>query len=169
MASSNSWDSYIWQIQNKWSAKQAKYLITNCCVHAAIYGLDGSPWATSAEWPGLLEYQHDLEQDDGSTSKIAVNEFQCVVQVATGKRMPTAAGVRMGNTKFVYIRHDPDDNSVFLSKSGGGGACIAKTRNAYVIGIWDKNAIMSNNTPQSTGYCNDLTLNVASKLKKAGY
>jgi hypothetical protein len=147
MATSNAWDSYIWQVQNKWSVKNNNYSITNVCAHAAIYGIDGSPWATSAEWPGLHEYEHPLEQDDGSTTNIKVNEFNCAMAVSNGKRMPTAAGVRLGHTKFVMIKHDPETNVCYLSRMGGGGACVARTKNALVIGIWDKNMIMSNNQP----------------------
>ena len=51
----------------------------------------------------------------------------------------------MGNTKFVMIRHDPEDNVAMCSRMGGGGASVAKTKNAVLIGIWDKNALMSNN------------------------
>lgn len=109
MSTSNGWDSYIWQIQNKWSVKQTKYLTTNVSAHAAIYGIDGTPWATSADWPGLHEYDHPLEQDDGSTTNIKVNEFTAAMAVSNGKRMPTAAGVRMGNTKFMFVKHDPED------------------------------------------------------------
>ncbi len=67
--------------------------------------------------------------------------------VSVGKRMPTAAGVRLGHTKFVMIKHEPEDGVAYLTRHGGGGACIAKTKNAIVIGIWDKNMIMSNNQP----------------------
>ena len=142
---SNGWDSYIWQIQNKYSAKKETYLNTNCCIHAAIISIDGTVWAQSSEWPALTEYEHPLEQDDGSFTNVKVNEFQCALQVSGGKRMPSAAGVRMGNLKFMMVRHDPDDKVTQLGRQGGGGACIVRTKNALVIGIWDKNALMSNN------------------------
>jgi hypothetical protein len=145
MSASNGWDSYIWQIQNKWSAKTNNYTCTNVCEHAAIYGLDGTPWVTSAKWPGLSEYDHPLEQDDGSITNIKMNEFNCAVGVSNGKRNPTASGVRLGNTKFMMVRHDPEDNVAYLSRMGGGGACVVRTKNALVIGIWDKNSMMSNN------------------------
>jgi len=57
----------------------------------------------------------------------------------------------------------------YLSRFGGGGACIAKTKNAIVIGIWDKNIIMSNNQPQTAGDCNDLTEKVAKILRDLEY
>ena len=146
MATSSGWDSYIWQIQNKWSNKQQKYLITNCSQHAAIIGIDGSVWAQSAEWPGLHNYDYDLEQDDGSAPvKVQVNEFMSAMKATDGNRMPTAAGIRLGNQKFMLTRHIEENKVAYLSRQGGGGACIAKTKNAIVIGIWDKNVIMSNN------------------------
>lgn len=38
-----------------------------------------------------------------------------------------------------------------LSRTGGGGATIARTKNAIIIGIWDKNSVMSNNKNQNAG------------------
>lgn len=169
MSTSNGWDSYIWQIQNKWSVKTGNFTTTNVCEHAAIIGIDGTPWVTSANWPGLHEYEHPLEQEDGSTSNIKVNEFNCALKVAGGTRMPTAAGVRMGHQKFMMVKHIPEDAVTYLSRQGGGGACIARTKNAIVIGIWDKNIIMSNNQPQTAGDCNDLTEKVARFLIKQDY
>ena len=168
MATSSGWDSYIWKIQNKWSNKQQKYLVTNVCQHAAIYGIDGSPWVTSSDWPGLHSYVHPLEQDDGSTVNVDVNEFVNCMKVTDGNRMPNAAGVRMGNTKFVFVRHDPEEKVVSLTKVNGG-ACVVKTKNAIVIGMWDKNIVMSNNQPQTMGLCNEAVELVAKSLKELGY
>ena len=85
--------------------------------------------------------------------------------VSNGKRMPTAAGVRMGNTKFMFVKHEPEGNICYLSRQGGGGACVVRTKNALVIGIWDKNLIMSNNQPQNAGDCNETTERIAKSLK----
>ena len=98
------------------------------CAHGAIYGTDGVLWAASPQWPGLHEYEHPLEQDDGSTTNIKVNEFTCAVAVTNGKRMPTAAGVRMGKTKFMMVSHDPETNVCYLSRLGGGGGCVDRTK-----------------------------------------
>jgi hypothetical protein len=65
----------------------------------------------------------------------------------------------------MMVRHIPEDGVAYLSRMGGGGACIARTKNAIVIGMWDKNTIMSNNQPQTAGDCNDLTEKVARYLK----
>ena len=75
---------------------------------------------------------------------IKVNEFNCAVKVSEGTRMPTAAGVRMGKCKFMMVNHVAEDQVTYLSRQGGGGACIAKTKQAIVIGIWNKDIMMSN-------------------------
>jgi len=61
--------------------------------------------------------------------------------------MPTAAGIRLSRTKFMMVKHEPEDNVCYLSRMGGGGACVAKTNQAIVIGVWDKNMTMSNGQP----------------------
>ncbi len=56
-----------------------------------------------------------------------------------------------------------------MSRQGGGGACLCRTKNAVLIGVWDKNAVMSNNQPQNAGDANDLVEKVAKFLKEQGY
>ena len=46
---------------------------------------------------------------------------------------------------------------------------MAKTKNAVLVGVWDKNAVMSNNQPQNAGDCNDLVERVAKFLKEQDY
>ena len=166
---SNGWDSYIWQIQNKYSIKQQKYTTTNVCEHAAIYGIDGSPWTHSAKWPMLQEYEHPLEQEDGSVQNIHVNEFQSALKVAKGTRNPTAAGIRMGNRKFAMVKYEDEAKLAILSRAGGGGACIGLSNNAIVIGIWDKEALMSNNQNQNSGDCVMNVEKIVNSIKQYGY
>ena len=56
-----------------------------------------------------------------------------------------------------------------LTRQGGGGACIMRTKNALVIAIWDKDTLMSNNKNQNAGDCNMLVETVGGFLKEAGY
>ena len=74
--SSNGWDSYIWQIQNSYSVKKGSYIKMNVCEHAAIIGNDGTPWATTSDFPVLTEYDFELEGLEG-TQMIKVNELKC--------------------------------------------------------------------------------------------
>ena len=39
-----------------------------------------------------------------------------------------------------------EDGITMLSKSGGGGGTVARSAKAIVIGLWEKEALMSNNT-----------------------
>ena len=50
----------------------------------------------------------------------------------------------MGGKKFMLVKHNPESKSAYLGREGGGGACVAETATALVIGIWDKNSKMSN-------------------------
>jgi hypothetical protein len=43
-------------ILHKYNKSKSEYTKTNICQHAAIYGIDGTAWAVSADWPGLSEY-----------------------------------------------------------------------------------------------------------------
>ena len=56
-----------------------------------------------------------------------------------------------------------------LTKMGGGGGIVAKTKNAIVIGLWDKNGVMSNNLKQNTGDCSLNVEKVQKLLNDAGY
>ena len=141
--------------------------MTNVCIHAAIYGIDGTPWVTSSDWPGLKEYEFQVEQEDGSFQPCKVNEWYCVQKATAGDRKPCPAGIRFINTKFMFIKSE--EGTTYLSKQGGGGACLSRTKNAILIGVWDKNAVMSNNTPQNSGDCNGQVEKVAKFLKEQGY
>ena len=56
-----------------------------------------------------------------------------------------------------------------LSRKGGGGATVAATSQALIVGVWDKDVLMSTDLNQNTGDCTDRVLNVAKKLKEAGF
>lgn len=75
----------------------------------------------------------------------------------------------MGNQKYMLIQYNPDKKSAYLGREGGGGACVAKTNTAVVIGIWNKNQNMSNGKPQNAGDCNELVEKMTEYLKTSGY
>ena len=71
----NGWDDYIPHIMGFYSKVKGEFTKKNVCVYGAIIGLDGTVWACSKNWPGLKEYEHPLEMEDGGTSNVKVNEF----------------------------------------------------------------------------------------------
>ncbi len=102
----SGWEGYIYQIQHKYDVNKKDYVKTNICQHAAIIGNDGIAWAVSSNWPGLNEYQHPLELEDGTTRDTPVNEFKCALGAANSNRMPSAAGIRMGNEKYIFVKFE---------------------------------------------------------------
>ena len=93
--------------------------------------------------------------------KVPINEFQCVVEATKGNRKPSEAGIRMANQKYMLIKHNPEVNSAYLGREGGGGACVARTKSAVIIGIWNKAAVMGDKTLQNAGDCNELVEKMA--------
>ena len=55
----SGWDAYLHQIINKFDHNKQQYTLTGVNEFAAIYGLDGNAWATSAGF-ALYTYEYDL-------------------------------------------------------------------------------------------------------------
>ena len=164
----SGWDAYLHQICNKFDHSTNQYTLTGVCEFAAIYGLDGNVWAQS---PGfsLYTYEFDLLQEDGSKKKVTVNEFKAVFEATKGNRKGSEAGIRIANQKYMFIKHNPENNSVYLAREGGGGACVVRTAQTIIIGVWNKAALMSNGKTQNAGDCNELTEGMAKYLGTSGY
>jgi len=63
----NAWQTYADQVLNRFDYETNDYSITGVCNGAALYGHDGSLWASAGtEGDNLTTYQHPLEQMDGS-------------------------------------------------------------------------------------------------------
>ena len=64
--------------------KTGRWSKTNIAKHAAIYGIDGTCWIGSKDWPGIWSYEHEVEDMDGSKKKLEINEFKLVLEFADG-------------------------------------------------------------------------------------
>ena len=164
----SGWEAYIYQLQNVFDANTQQYTRTNVNEHAAIYGLDGSAWAASSGFQ-LTSYNHKIETEDGGSKEVAVNEFTCALESTKGNRKPSEAGIRMNGQKFMFIQHNADRNSVYLGREGGGGACVARTTQCVIVGLWNKAGQISDGKLQNPGDCNDLVEKMAEFLKSQGY
>jgi len=86
----SDWQTYADQVVNKFDYEANDWSTTNVCSGSGIYGHDGTLWATSGEEGGNLStYQHPLEQMDGSTQNVEVNEVACALGAADGNRQPS--------------------------------------------------------------------------------
>ena len=77
-----------------------------------------------------------MQQDDGSTRNVLVNEFKGLLSVTSGNAMPTEAGVRLGNERYIFKEHEPAMQMAQLERQEGGGAVVMKTKKGLIIGIW---------------------------------
>lgn len=83
----NAWQTYADQVLNRFDYDTNDWAITGVCSGAAIYGHDGSLWANAGEEGGnLTTYEHPLEQMDGSTQNVPVNEVACALGACDGNR-----------------------------------------------------------------------------------
>ena len=166
----SGWEGYIYQIQNDFDHATQQYKLTNCCQAAALIGNDGTPWAATAGF-ALGQYDFQLENEEGAKESVPVNEFKIVEAALNGNRKLCKAGIRMNNEKYMFIKHNGEDDpvSVYLSRQGGGGACLAKANTCIVVGVWAKATEMSNKQEQTQGKCNELVEKMAAYLKTQGF
>lgn len=92
-----------------------------------------------------------------------------MIGATLGRRNPTEAGIRMGKEKFLYVKQETDTQSTYLSRTGGGGAVIAKLKDGVVIGIWHKDLVMSKGGNQNMSDCAMNVEKLGTFLRDAGY
>ena len=135
----SGWEGYVHMIEHKFNKKKQVWTKTNIVKTAAIYGKDGTPWAVSENWPGLHTYEQEQDTENG-TETVLVDEWKIVENVSGGVRRP---GIRIGREKYGFVKYDQEFKSAQLAKSTGG-AILCKTAKCIVVGIWEKEAKMSN-------------------------
>ena len=142
------------------------------CTAAAIYGHDGACWAFSPNFPELTTYDFEIEDMGGNKTTVAVNEVDVAKKVGEGIRNPAGdAGIRLGNAKYMFVRHDDggDPPGTQLSKQGGGGAAIANCNGASIIAFVGKEDKNSNGQNQTHAEALVQVQAMAAYLKEQGY
>lgn len=108
---------------------------------AAIFGLDGSPWASS---PGFSVSQPEAQEmikslKDGSVS-----------------------GKNIAGTKYMMLRNDKDKKAAYLKMKDKGGFCACLTNKALILGGYNESA-------GGAGNCNQCVETVAEHLIASGF
>ena len=169
----NGWDALVNELVCKYDADKSAHSKKQVCCIAAIYGKeDGVKYASYPKDFELGEYSHDALQEDMSTMPIWCEEWKCLEAAARGDRKggSQGCGIRLGEKKFMYVRPSPEvDKGHYFSRQGGGGATIAQTDKCIILGVWDKEAPMSNGELQNTGDAAHVVETMAKFLKKAGW
>ena len=145
-----SWIDYINNsLLNKQDA--AGHVYNNVLTQAAIYGHNGAKWAATPKF------------EIGADEINKFNEF--FKQTSNG-----TPSLMMGGKKYQVTHYEP--NAFAYLKIKDGGATIAKTNQAYIIGIYNTtvNYLYDGKPlPQNVGTCNTVVEELAKTLKDLGY
>jgi len=154
-----SWNDYVYAYLINNTDPNTQRTATNVSEHAAIVGnTDGTVWASS---PGFTfeTYNLSVENDDGTSKNVQVNEFANLLSAFNSQTGNTsnAGGIRIHKEKYFTVNKDNDRNVLYLKKSGGG-AVVAKSNLAFVIATYASKLKEKNyngvETPQNPGDCN---------------
>jgi len=133
--------------------------------------------ADGAAWGEInfqfLAYDLEIEDDNGKMIKGQVNEFNNLLNAWQNEGQCKLFGnIRMNNEKFVLSKFDSDTNTMYL-KSSNGGACVTKSEQCFVIGVYYKEGDLVTSSGGkrnfSAGNANAAVENCRDKLVEAGY
>ena len=124
----------------------------NVLTEAAIVGFNGAIWASTAG----LEIKGDEVKKLDELFKQTDNNTPSII---------------IGGKKYQVTHYEP--NAFVYLKIKEGGATIAKTNQAYVVGIYctakKYKTGEGKELPQSVGMCNTVVENLAAQLKGMNY
>ena len=146
-----SWGDYITNsLVNRQDANGHVY--NNVLTEAAIMGFDGAEWAKTA---GLSVKQDEIKKLNDLFKQSENN----------------TPSIMLGGKKY-QVTHYEKNAFVYL-KIKEGGATVAKTNKAYIIGVYNtsKNYTYDGKKtlPQGVGMCNTVVEDLANQLKGQGY
>eukprot|EP00291_Cryptomonas_curvata_P014874 CAMPEP_0172151842 /NCGR_PEP_ID=MMETSP1050-20130122/476_1 /TAXON_ID=233186 /ORGANISM="Cryptomonas curvata, Strain CCAP979/52" /LENGTH=126 /DNA_ID=CAMNT_0012820037 /DNA_START=70 /DNA_END=450 /DNA_ORIENTATION=+ len=124
-----------------WQSYVDDQLLGTGHVHSAsIVGLDGSLWATS------------------SNLQLSASEQSAIATAAANPSSVLGGKITLKGENFMVLR--ADDSAIYCRK-GNEGACICKTNQAVIIGIFGEN--------QQAGQCNMVVEKLGDYLREANY
>ena len=141
-----SWSPYITNsLLNKQDANGHVY--NDALTEAAIMGHNGAEWAKTA---GLTITPDEIKN----------------INTLFGQKNNSIPSIVMGGKKY-QVTHYEEGAFAYL-KIKDGGATIAKTNQAYIIGVYNttkKYKYDGKEMPQSVGVCNTMVEDLAATLK----
>ena len=145
-----SWGAYITNsLVNKQDANGHVY--NNVLTEAALMGLNGAEWAKTS---GL------------TVSKAEVDKLNDLFKQSGANSIPS---VNLGGKKYQVTHYD--GNAAYL-KIKDGGATVAKTNQAFIIGVYNttkKYKQDGKELPQCVGMSNMVVEDLANTLKGMNY
>ena len=145
-----SWAAYISNsLVNRQDAN--KHVYNNVLTGAAIYGHNGTEWATTQ---GLT---------------IKPDEIKAIANVFNQKTN-SIPSIVFGGKKYQITHYE--QGKFMYCKIKDGGATVAKTKQAYIFGIYNttqKYKYDGKEMPQSVGMCNTAVEELANSLVSQGF
>ena len=145
-----SWGDYITRsLVNRQDANGHVY--NNVLTEAAIMGTDGGEWAKTA---GL---------------SVKPDEIKKLVDLFKQSENNTPS-IMLGGKKY-QVTHYEKNAFVYL-KIKEGGATVAMTNQAFIIGVYNTSKMYTydgKQLPQGVGMCNTVVEDLANQLKGQGY
>ena len=145
-----SWGDYITNsLVNRQDANGHVY--NNVLTEAAIMGFDGAEWAKTA---GLSVKQDEIKKLNDLFKQSENN----------------TPSIMLGGKKY-QVTHYEKNAFVYL-KIKEGGATVAKTNKAFIIGVYNTSKMYTYDgkpLPQGVGMCNTVVEDLANQLKGQGY
>ena len=152
-----SWNDYVQGYLVRYANQPTGERLSNVCENGALVGTDGTVWAAT---PGfaLEKYSTSVENGDGTSATIRIDEFSQLSQAFTSAGMASRlGGIRIHREKYYTISYDSEKHIMYLRKENGG-ACIAKTNICYVIATFSRARTMNKSNgeqcPQNPGATN---------------
>lgn len=132
-----SWQDYVNAYLTNYVDQTNGKSYLNACEHGAIVSnTDGTVWASSSGFT-FGKYTVQIDKEDGSgTETFEIDEFSNLLNAFDNDGTCTAkGGIRINKEKFFIVSYDADKKVMYLKKSGGGAA-VARSNQAFVIGIF---------------------------------
>jgi hypothetical protein len=143
----------------------------NVCEHGAIVGFDGSVLAATPEF-ALGSYSESVLMADGTSSMAQIDELATLHDAfQNGGMTSRPGGIRIHREKYFVVSYDSERNLMFLRKRNGG-ACVAKSGTAYVIGTFSAarktKDFSGREDPQNPGAVNIACISLQDVLLNSG-
>ena len=145
-----SWGAYITNLLVN-RQDSAGHVYNNVLTEAAIMGHNGSEWAKTS---GLTVTSEEITK----------------LNSLFAQKMNSIASINIGGKKY-QVTHYESGKFVYL-KIKDGGATVAKTKQAYIIGIYNttkKYKYDGKELPQAVGMCNTVVEDLANSLIQQGF
>lgn len=152
-----SWSEYLSGYLINYTNPSSGKIANNVCDSGAIIGFDGTPWAATAGFT-LDNYSTSVDNGDGTSTTEHIDEFSRLHNAfqSAGRNLQRG-GIRIHHEKYYVISFDEENQLMYLRKQNGG-ACVAKSNNAYVVGTFSEARTITNleknPIPQSPGATN---------------